>query len=448
MSSADQLKLLLGLPEDSYGPNSVDTLTLMKAANVLEDCGKRLRVVTGNLGMTGVSAEDAIEHFRLLSHTTFKHVDFLTAAIRAADTAHIALGTARDGLVGLPSTEIGVGEHVLVGGLSSLGGPLAPALDVAGEKLLGAKKAQDHEDAATVVLTKLNNAMATAQGDLPGTGTGAFYTKTVTKADTPAPVPPSLNPSVTDSSTGGHTSPVGGHYTPSHSAGGVSEGSGAGSYAGSSGTGTQAGASGAGTYAGAGHTYGAASADGSMAGIVPGTHTSGLDSSGLGSSSGGGGIGGIGGGALAGGLAIGGGALGATALGRAGGFGAGGMGGIGSSIGASAGAGSRGGMSGSAGSRGSGTSSNGFGSAKGTGTGSQAGGAKGGMAMGGGGGGCGTGKEKGRRSGAGYLVPKFDIADDQAAPDLGAGAKAGSRAKLAAAPPVLPASTFEPDETW
>ena len=41
MSSADQLKLLLGLPEDSYGANSVDTLTLMKAANVLEDCAHR-----------------------------------------------------------------------------------------------------------------------------------------------------------------------------------------------------------------------------------------------------------------------------------------------------------------------------------------------------------------------------------------------------------------------
>lgn len=135
-------------------------------------------------------------------------------------------------------------------------------------------------------------------------------------------------------------------------------------------------------------------------------------------------------------------------------MGAGGMsGGIGSSLGVGAagsssngmGAGSRGGLEGTAGSRGS-ASGTGVGSEEGGAAGSQAGGAKGGMPMGGSGAG-GAGKEKGRRNSAGYLVPNLNIADDQAVVDLGAGAKAGSRAQLAAER-FAPGDDFEPDETW
>ena len=68
------------------------------------------------------------------------------------------------------------------------------------------------------------------------------------------------------------------------------------------------------------------------------------------------------------------------------------------------------------------------------------------MPMGGGSAG-GAGKEKGRRNSAGYLIPHLNIADNQAVVDLGAGAKAGSRAQLAAER-FAPMADLEPDETW
>jgi len=450
--NTDELAKTLHAQLDGLADNSQSVKTMMQT---VANAAAELDRITQDLGLTGVAADAAKASINLLAKDMTDHAERLQVAYKAADDARAAIINAQNAYHDLPDGALGTGYQVAAIAAFGVAGGYA-------EKYYSDSREDARENKAATALSDLATALDGAaaalpvpprkaevyvsQGEIPpvggddggggggtwtpgsgpdanawpqltvpslSTGTGLVTEPTGVTADWTPTSPPTSNPG------GGGGGPISGpvvsdpRFTP---------------------------------WTGhpvstpdpvcSGYTT---SSDGLVDGHVPGPPTTSSPFTGTGGpgwgGSGAGGFGsGSGGGALAGSLTIGGAAAGAGGLGRFGGGGSG-LGGVG------AGGGS--GLSGTAG--GSGLNAGSQSTA-----GAGAAGAKGSTMMGGmGAGGAGGGaSSKSKRTGlGGYRAPKLDLPEDQAIPDLGPGARAGSRAQLCAAAEAGD-SAPEVEETW
>ena len=449
--NTDELSKCLHAQLDGLADNSESVKAMMQT---VASAAVELDRITQELGLTGAAADAAKASINLLAKDMTDHAARLQVAYKAADDARAAIINAQNAYHDLPDGALGTGYQVAAIATFGVVGGYA-------EKYYSDSREDSRENEASIALSDLSAALDEAASRLPvplyaefnapdeedgGTssvgGDGGGGGGTPVKGPDVNTWPQSTVP-ILSTGMGLATEPAGvtADWTPTSPPTSNPGGGGGGPISGpvvsdprfTPWTGHPVSTP---DPVCSGYTT---SSDGLVDGHVPGPPTTSSPFTGTGGpgwdGSGAGGFGsGSGGGALAGSLTIGGAAAGAGGLGRFGGGGSG-LGGVG------AGGGS--GLSGTA--VGSGLNAGSQSTA-----GAGAAGAKGSTMMGGmGGGGAGGGaSSKSKRTGlGGYRAPKLDLPEDQAIPDLGPGARAGSRAQLCAAAEAGD-SAPEVEETW
>lgn len=438
----------------SVDEGDLDSVKLGHAVTALTSAAEALKTIAVDVGWTGLSAESSAETFNALGSKLLEHSANVTALGKVASDAETLVVANR-------------AKAADVAALFDTADVMQPMIDA----MVPVREIRDGQALKELQILNAEAAALTVSAET----VKAFAQENPVDPQALLPAPVSVPSDEDDGGSDWRSSPAGpsggsglvdGYSGTPYGAGGTvagavtgtgSIGSGWGSGSGTgSGYDSGTGAAGSGSSAGSAGGRGSyTSVDGATGGYVDGAGGYGSVDRGGASGFGGAGAGaggsiGAGGSSSPGSAGTSAGAFGAGSAGLLGGARSGVLGGARSGLfGGSGGANGRAGgpalagagAGGSAGARGAGVPA----AVPGTGGTAAASGTTGGMMGGGGAGGAGGGSKKGRRTSSTYLAPRID--EDPSAPGRVSAMGAGSRAALAATPP-LPQADEHDDDRW